>query len=523
MIQLQQLSFYRGERVILDKVDLTLQNKHKVGVAGKNGSGKTTLFKLILGELSPDMGELSLSNNLRIASVDQAMPDSTLTALEFVVSGDRALVELEHALTAAEAEEDFEKIVDIHGKLADIDGYTARARAGKLLSGLGFSNDDQSKPVNSFSGGWRMRLSLAKTLMSPAEVLLLDEPTNHLDMGAMIWLERWLQSFNGTLLVISHDREFLDNVVDHMVHVHHHKLTLYNGNYSSFESQWSEHMAYQEAAFQKQQAHIKHMMKYVDRFRYKSSKARQAQSRLKAIERLPVIDRVQQDSQFHFEFFPPSHGSNPLIRLTKAEIGYEDKQIFRHLNLQINLEQRIGLVGPNGAGKSTLIKAILGEMPLQYGERLVNGKTKIGYFAQNQLDHLTPANTALWHMQDLAPEASQQELRNYLGRFGFGNDLAMSAISTFSGGEKARLVLAMLIWQRPALLLLDEPTNHLDMDMRNALLLALQNFQGALVIVSHDRYLLRMTTNELWLVNGGDVEEFAGDIVDYQRWFMQNS
>ncbi len=520
MIKIKGLSFYRGGRTIFEGVDLTLHSQKKIGIVGKNGCGKTTLFKLLLNELYPSHGEIDYSPNLTFSHLEQELPNTNCMAVEYVVQGDQEFAAIEDQLLEAEVEEDNDKIIKLHMKIADIDGYTIRSRAAKILSGLGFSTEEQNKAVNHFSGGWKMRLNLARTLMSRADLLLLDEPTNHLDLDAILWLEQWLIGYKSTLLIISHDRDFLDKVTNQILHIHDETMAIYEGNYSSFESQRAEQLALQQMQHEKQQKKITHMLKYVERFRYKASKARQAQSRLKAIERMPLIEAVQQETPYHFDFKEPVKVGNPLVNLEKVVVGYKDKIIFSWLNLQLRMGQRIGLIGPNGAGKSTLIKLMVGDLSLNSGKRFVTDKKHIGYFAQYQLDLLDHEQTAMEHMRDLAPDKSERDLQRYLGTFGFSRDLALTATGKCSGGEKARLILAMIIWQRPAMLLLDEPTNHLDMEMRNALMLALQNFTGTLVVVSHDRHLLRSVSDELWLVADGEVTPFDGDLTDYRKWLF---
>ncbi len=523
MITIKDVSFRRSTHVIFDSISLTIHNKHKIGIVGKNGCGKTTLFSLIRGELSPEKGDISNIDTIRHAHLDQTMPDSDATILDYVLAGDSELVDIESQLQTAEADEDYDAMMHLHERLADIDGYSANARAAKVLTGLGFPDAQHHHTVNTFSGGWRMRLKLAQVLFSRAHILLLDEPTNHLDLTAIIWLEKWLQKYNGTVLLISHDRDFLDNVVNKIVHIRHHTLKAYSGSYSAFEEQYAQELANQQATYEKQQVKIAHMMKYVNRFRSKASKAKQAQSRLRAIERMPVIAQVQYDSTFSFEFFEPERCPAMLLSLEKANIGYGETPLFFNLNTRLYAGQRVGLLGANGAGKSTLIKGLIGELPLLTGQRVLANKVRIGYFAQDQLKQLDPEASAVLHMQRLDNSATLQQFRDYLGRFGFSNEFALRPIAGYSGGEKARLVLAMLIWQRPALLLLDEPTNHLDMEMRNALLIALQEYSGGLLVVSHDRYLLRALTDEFWLVDDGRVKPFAGDLTDYQKWLTDNA
>ncbi len=521
MIQLTQLTLYRGQRTLLENANLTLHGKHKIGIIGHNGCGKSSFFQMLRGELAPHGGEVQMTKGLRRASLAQHLPQSDELALDYVMGGDDEWVAIQTALKKAEAAEDYDKVCRLHTQLEDIDGYTIESRAAKVMTGLGFTEEDYIKSVAEFSGGWQVRLNLARILLARADQLLLDEPTNHLDLTAIVWLEKWLQSYNGSLLLISHDRDFLDNVVEQIVHFHQKNMTLFKGNYSSFEKQWAEQLLLQQKQYEKQQAKAEHLMKFVNRFRAKASKAKQAQSRLKAIEKLPQIQAVASTSEFQFEFFKPKEFPNPLMRFEQATVGYDEKPMFTGLNLQLVKGQRLGILGPNGEGKTTLIKALAGELPLLKGERVVSSKLPIGYYSQKQFEYLTPDNSAFQHMCDIAPKETQQAMRNYLGRFGFSHDLAMQPIKFASGGERARLVLAMLIWHRPALLLLDEPTNHLDLEMRSALMLALQDFEGSVVLISHDRHLLRSTVDEYLLVADGKVKDFVGDLDDYKTWLRQ--
>lgn len=520
MITLINLTLRRGQRVLLDQVDWTIYHKQRIGLVGANGSGKTSLFSLILNQLHPDKGEITIPKQVRISHVAQETPGYEDSALDYVLDGDHQLRQLENELVKAEAAEDGIKVGALHEKIADIDGYTARSRAGILLSGLGFTNPEHSKSVREFSGGWRVRLNLAKALMTPSDVLLLDEPTNHLDLDAVIWLEQWLQKYPGTLILISHDRDFLDHIVDHVAHISDQHLTLYSGNYSTFEKTRAQKLLLQQAAFEKQQKQIAHMQKFVDRFKAKASKAKQAQSRVKAIERLELVAAVQSDSEFQFSFREPKTCPNPLLQLERAGIAYGDKQVLSRISLSLTPNDRIGVLGPNGAGKSSLIKLLASEIEPAQGTRFVSSDLKIGYFAQHQVDHLDLQASPLLIMQRLAPHASDQELRTYLGTFGFSSTRVFENIKIFSGGEKSRLALAMLVWQKPNLLLLDEPTNHLDMEMRNALSMALQAYTGAMLLVSHDRFLLRSTTDSLLLVANGQVQEFTGSVDDYEKWLL---
>ena len=518
MITLSDISLRRGSQKLLSGVSLSIHPGYKVGLTGANGTGKSSLFAMLLGELGQDEGTLSIPPNWVIAHVAQETPSSEMSALEYVLQGDAEYIELHKQLQTAEGAH----LGELHAQLDAIDGYTTESRAATLLHGLGFSNEQIKNPVNSFSGGWRMRLNLAQALMCRSDLLLLDEPTNHLDLDAVIWLQNWLIKYPGTLILISHDREFLDAVVKHIAHIEHAKLTLYTGNYSAFEKIRSERLAQQQSAYEKQQRERAHMQAYVDRFRAQATKAKQAQSRLKALGRMQEISAAQIDSPFHFKFFEPEKIPERLLNVTDAAIGYDDgKQqttIIDNLKLQLTPGQRIGLIGPNGAGKSTLIKFLAGELKAQKGETWQAQDLKIGYFAQHQLEQLDPDKTALEQLRALDQVAREQELRNYLGGFGFRGERVDEPVKPFSGGEKARLVLALLVYQKPNLLLLDEPTNHLDLQMRHALSVALQGFSGAMVIVSHDRHLLKTVTDELLIVHNGKAEEFAGDLDDYARY-----
>jgi ATP-binding cassette, subfamily F, member 3 len=521
MLRFDHLALRRGTRLLFDQADFTLHTGWKVGITGGNGTGKSSLFGLILRQLQADEGSLSMPPGLEIAHVAQEMPALTRPAIEYVIDGDRALRQIEQALTQAQDKEDGELQARLHEALLHADGYTARARAGELMHGLGFSAGDEERPVSHFSGGWRMRLNLAQALMCRSDLLLLDEPTNHLDLDAVIWLENWLRSYPGTLLLISHDRDFLDRISDHILHLEQARATLYSGNYSSFEQIRAARLANQQVEYEKQQREIAHIHSYVDRFRAKATKARQAQSRLKALERMELIGPAHVDSPFHFEFLTPEKNPHPLLQLRQTSAGYADTPILRGLDLSIEPGDRIGLLGPNGAGKSTLIKLLAGELQPLTGERLPSQELRIGYFAQHQLEQLDPNASSLLHLQRLDAKASEQSLRNFLGGFGFQGDRVLEPIAPFSGGEKARLVLALLVYQRPNLLLLDEPTNHLDLEMRHAVGLALQSFEGAMLIVSHDRHLLRVTADRLWLVHGGKADDFPGDLDDYPTWLSE--
>jgi ATP-binding cassette subfamily F protein 3 len=518
MIQFEQVSLRRGSKLLLESVAFTLYAGWKVGFTGGNGCGKSSLFELILGELQADEGVLSLPQQIDIAHVAQETPALTRTAIDYVIDGDHRLREIEQRISLAETADDGAALARLHEAYHNLDGYSAKARAGELLHGLGFSPQDESRSVKHFSGGWRVRLNLAQALMCRSDLLLLDEPTNHLDLDAVIWLESWLRSYSGTLLMISHDRDFLDQVTDHIVHIEQQQATLYNSNYSGFEHTRAARLANQQAIYDKQQREIAHIHSYVERFRAKATKARQAQSRLKALQRMEIIAPAHVDSPFHFNFPEPEKNPHPLLQLSDLTVGYGAEPILNNLQFSLAPGDRIGLLGPNGAGKSTLIKLLAGEIEPISGQRKAAQGLRVGYFAQHQLEQLDPDASALLHLQRLDREASEQSLRNYLGGFGFREDQAIQPVAPFSGGEKARLVLALLVYQGPNLLLLDEPTNHLDLEMRFAVGQALQNFQGAMVIVSHDRHLLRITTDELWLVHNAQVAPFSGGLDDYPQW-----
>lgn len=521
MLNLSNISLHLGSKLLFENVTLTIFDQQKVGLVGSNGSGKSSFFKLLLGEYLPDGGQINIPKHLRIAHLAQDVPPLTQSALDFVIDGDRALRKLEKALQIADEKKDDKQIAQLHQQYSEIDGYTAPARAAKLLHGLGFNTAAQHKSVKDFSGGWQTRLNLAQTLMCPADALLLDEPTNHLDLDAILWLEKWLQKFPGTLLIISHDRVFLDNCINQIIHIENHQLKSYSGNYSDFEKIRAEQLALQQKMHEKQQTKIAHMMNFVNRFKAKASKAKQAQSRLKSIQKMALIAAAEIDSPFDFEFPEIGPPPNPLLTLTQATIGYStNTPILQKVDLQIYPGMRLGLLGVNGAGKSTLIKVLSGQLKPIQGICYIADKVKLGYYAQHQIEQLNFAENPMWHLQKLAPTAQTSRLRQFLGGFGFSGDMALSCIEKFSGGEKARLALALLVWQAPNLLLLDEPTNHLDLEMRNALTMALQSYQGALVLVSHDRYLIQTATDELFLVANHTVSPFLGDLNDYQKWLL---
>jgi ATP-binding cassette subfamily F protein 3 len=518
LIQFKNLTLTRGVKVLLEAASFQLHLGHKVGLIGANGAGKSSLFAMLRRELHPEKGDLEIPPNWVIAHVAQETPALNQPALEFTLDGDAELNEIETALNDAEAHHQGEKIAELHHRLSDIDGYSAKARASTLLDGLGFSQADLTRPVSDFSGGWRVRLNLARALMCRSDLLLLDEPTNHLDLDAVIWLESWLREYRGTLLLISHDRDFLDNVIDNVLHIEQQRITLYRGGYSDFERQRAEKLALQQAMYEKQQRKVAHLHSYIDRFRVQATKARQAQSRIKALERMEMISAAHVDSQFSFDFRPPISAPDPLLVLDEINAGYHDKVILNQLVLTIRPGERIGLLGKNGAGKSTLIKLLASELRPLSGKRVEGKDLRIGYFAQHQLEQLRLNESPLQHMLRLDSSTREQEHLNFLGGFDFKGDMARNPCENFSGGEKSRLALALLIWTRPNLLLLDEPTNHLDLEMRHALTLALQDYVGGVILVSHDRALLRATCDKFVLVAHGKAEAFDGDLEDYKNW-----
>jgi ATP-binding cassette subfamily F protein 3 len=517
MIHIEEISLLRGGRTLLESASLTIHAGQHIGFTGANGTGKTSLFKVLLGELHVDAGNVRVPGNISIAHMAQEFELADIAAVEHVINGDRQLRKLEQALLAAEDKSAADAIGHIHEKLHTIDGYTAHYRAEQIMHGLGFSHADCQRSALEFSGGWRIRLNLAQVLMCPGDLLLLDEPTNHLDLDATLWLELWLKRFQGTLLLISHDRDVLDNVVDHIVHIEHKKLHLYRGHYTEFEKQRAERLAQQQAMYEKQQARIKEIQSFVNRFRAKATKARQAQSRLKELDRMQEIAAAHVDSPFNFHILESKKISDPLLVMRDASIAYGDNVLLKNISLGLHPGSRVGLLGANGAGKSTLIKAMMADLELYSGERVAGEHLRIGYFTQHQLEALDLNASALLHLQRLNPHATEQRMRNFLGGFNFNGDRALEPVRPFSGGEKARLALAIIAWQQPNLLLLDEPTNHLDLEMRHALTLALQIFKGAMVIVSHDRHLLRNCVDTFWLVAEGGVKEFNGDLKDYQK------
>ncbi|WP_058535491.1 ABC-F family ATP-binding cassette domain-containing protein [Legionella saoudiensis] len=521
MLTLRQITLSRGNKVLLDKASITLYEKQKIGLIGHNGCGKSTLFDFFLGKLIADTGEYLINPHLRISHLSQQLPDSNEKALDFVVSGDEEYIKLLQRLEKAEKEGNHAEVLACHEELSHSGGYSKPAQAATIMSGLGFGSDEQNASVNSFSGGWRMRLSLARCLMKPADLLLLDEPTNHLDMEAIFWLERFLKQSPSTIILISHDREFLDAFVTHILHIEKQSLTLYGGNYSCFEKTHAQQLALQQAMYEKQQAKISHMMSFVTRFKAKATKAKQAQGRLKAIERMEVIAAAQADSPFSFDFFPCPRAGNPLIQCNQVDAGYMGQDpILKKINLSLSPGDRIALLGPNGEGKSTLIKTLTGSLPVLNGTIHRSAHLQIGYYAQHQLEQLDCKLSPVETIQVLSPEVREQNIRDFLGGFNFMGDMAVQPIHHFSGGEKARLALAKLVWQKPNLLLLDEPTNHLDLGMRSAIELALQSYEGALILISHDRHMLKTTVDNFYLVYQKKVQPFNGDLDDYYSWLQ---
>ena len=522
MLRLANITLRRGARILLKDASATVFPGHRVGLVGANGAGKSSLFALVLGELHQDAGELELPARWVISHVAQELIDVERDALDFVMDGDTELREVEGAIRQAEAaHEEGERAALLHARYDEIGGYAARSRAQALMSGLGFGPEAEARPVASFSGGWRMRLNLARALMCRSDLLLLDEPTNHLDLDAVLWLEDWLRAYPGALLLITHDREFLDSVVGTIVHVDSQKLTTYAGNYSAFERQRAERLAQQQAAHEKQQRTRAHLQAFIDRFRAKATKARQAQSRIKALEKLEDIAEAHVDSPFTFAFRDPPVKPKLLFRVAEADVGYGGKAVVSGIEWSVYIGEAIGLLGPNGAGKSTLLKTIVGDLAPVSGTIIRSPDLRIGYFAQHQVEKLRLEESALWHVARLAPGVREQELRDFLGGFDFRGDQVFQRVADFSGGEKARLALALIVWERPNLLVLDEPTNHLDIEMREALAQALQDFEGTLIVVAHDRHLLEAATDQWWLVADGRVAPFDGGLDDYREWSRQ--
>ena len=521
MLALTNIALRRGRKVLIENASFQIHAGQRMGVIGANGSGKSSLFAMLLGELEPDDGELAIDPKDEIAHVAQESPHGSGAAVDYVMDGDRELRAVQAAIAKGEAAADKPDLHLLYERMEAIDGFTAESRASRLLHGLGFTPDEYTKPVKEFSGGWRMRLNLARALMCRSDILLLDEPTNHLDLPAILWLERWLQRYEGILLVVSHDRDFLDEVCKRIAHIENESISLFTGNYSQFERQRAEQLSQQQAMYARQQKEIKHIQSYVDRFRYKASKARQAQSRIKMLERMEQIAPAHVDSPFRFHFIEPKKQPQHLLGLMDASVGYGDTVVLDNIELNLSAGDRIGLLGVNGAGKSTLVKALSTGSTLLKGERILSKDTQIGYFAQHQLELLRPERSPIDHLRDYAPNDREQDHRNYLGRFGFGGERIFEPVAPFSGGEKARLVLALMIRQGPNLLLLDEPTNHLDLEMRQALSVALIEYTGALVVISHDRHLLRSVCDELLIVHDGIVDRFNHSLDDYPAWLKE--
>lgn len=521
MIQLDQLSIRRGGRVLFQKASMQLHPGWKIGLTGVNGAGKSTLFAAFLGELGADEGSLTRPAVWTVAHMAQEIKALDMKAIDFVLSGDEEYWEIQHKLDHPENLSN-DELAHLYGRFDEIHGYSAAAKASQLMAGLGFFEHQSQLDVSSFSGGWRMRLNLARTLMSRSDLLLLDEPTNHLDLDAILWLEDWLKAYEGTLVLISHDRDFLDAITDHILHIENQELTLYTGNYSTFERTRSERLAQQQQAYEKQLETRAHLQKYIDRFKAQATKAKQAQSRIKQLERMQELSAAHVDTPFTFSFREPSKMSSPLLELESADIGYGDKLIVTNVNLQITPTSRIGLLGMNGAGKSTLIKSLVGDLPLLAGHRKASELLNIGYFAQHQMDALDGNASPMLQLARIAdPKISEATLRSFLGSFGFSGERMDTPSESFSGGERARLALALIVWQRPNVLILDEPTNHLDLDMRHALTMALQDFEGAVVLVSHERQLIASVCDELLLVHQGTCRDFDGDLTAYAEWLRQ--
>lgn len=520
MITLQNIELQRGTKLLFYKANASFYNKQKIGIVGKNGCGKTSLFLLLQGKLEPLTGSVLITKNLRIVTIEQEIPQSNKSSLEYVIDADAILREHQHKLAVAETNNDGFKIAQLYETLQNLDGFTAEARAAKILDGLGFSHKEITTSVNALSGGWRMRLNIARTLFVPSDILLLDEPTNHLDLDSVIWLEKWLKQYPGLLMFISHDREFLDELANKIVHIENQQLNMYSGNYSTFEKQRILDLAQQQQQYEKQQQQIKHMQTFIDRFKAKAARARQAQSRIKTLAKMQEIMPAHIDSPFSFSFKPPEHLSNPLLTLEKVSFAYTKDTVLDKINLQLNTQDRIALLGRNGAGKSTLIKLLSQELTPLNGEITSNKKLQIGYFAQHTLDRLDKNKSPLQNLQLIAPDKTPTELRKFLGGFNFCGDMALMPAKHLSGGEKARLALAIIVWQSPSVLLLDEPTNHLDLDMRQALIIALQNYEGAVVIVSHDRFLLKQIIDDYWLVADKKLQSFNGDLNDYKSYLF---
>ena len=526
MLNFSDISIRRGTRLLFEKATFNLYRGEKIGITGENGSGKSTLLALVRGEVAPETGSFDMPGNLAVAHVAQELSASDQRAIEFVLDGDVELRAIERQIAAAEAADDGHRHAELYGYYDAIGGYYARSRAATLLHGLGFTTSDERRPVREFSGGWRVRLNVAKALMCRSDLLLLDEPTNHLDLDAVLWLEQWLKEYRGTLLLIAHDRDFLDQICNRIVNIEQGKVDVYRGNYSDFEEARTARLAQNQALYERQQREVEHIESFINRFKAQASKARQAQSRIKALERMQRIAPAHVDTEFTFSFLEPHKLPRPLLTIDDQSTGYGDVALVEKINFTIAPGARIALLGHNGAGKSTVIKLLAGELPALSGERVEARDLRMGYFAQHQLEQLKEGESPLQHLRSMggpaAAKATEQELRDFLGTFGFRGDRVFEAIGPFSGGEKARLVLALLSYLRPNLLLLDEPTNHLDLEMRQALALALQDYSGAVVMVSHDRHLLRTVIDEFYLVADGRATPFDGDLDDYARWAAAN-
>ena len=521
MLSFTNLALRRGPNLLFEDASFVIHRDKKVGLIGSNGAGKTSLFKMITGELEVEEGYLDYPHDLRISYLAQEVAETDEVAVQYVLEGDKQLIEIQQKIRSAEENERFDELGELHAIFNSMDGHAALSKAEQLMIGLGFSQEDLKKTVKDFSGGWRVRLNLARTLMQPSDLLLLDEPTNHLDLDAIVWLADWIKSFKGALILISHDREFLDECVNTIAHIHRRAIELYTGNYSQFEEVKALRLAEQAATFKKQQREIAHMQDFVRRFKAKATKARQAQSRVKALERMEVIAPAHVDSPFHFSIPQAEKISDPLLTLDEATLGYSEP-VLQKINLSLHPGDRIGLLGPNGAGKSTLMKSLVGAISLLDGHKFEGGNLKVGYFSQHQVDDLDLSKTAYQCIHQLDTDKTEQQVRTYLGGYDFKNDKVKDPIKLFSGGEKARLALAIIAYQKPNLLLMDEPTNHLDMEMRQALTMALQSFGGAILLISHDRHLLANNVDKFLLVEDGSLNEFDGDLHDYSLRILKN-
>ena len=519
MLSFNNLELVLGGKTLFDDVSLTIHHHQKVGLVGANGTGKTSLFKVIKKEIEVDQSTVSFPNDLRISYLAQEVPASDEIALQYVLSGDYRLIEIQHEIELAEKEEKFELLAELYETYSALDGYSAKSKAEQLMAGLGFKSEDFSKSLKDFSGGWRVRLNLAKTLMQPSDLMLLDEPTNHLDLDAILWLSNWIKSFPGALILISHDRDFLDDCVSSIAHLYRQSIELYSGNFTQFEILRAAKLAEIQSNFIKQQKEVAHMQSFINRFKAKATKARQAQSRVKALEKMELIAPAHIDSPFNFTISETEKISNPLISLSESNLGY-DNPILSKINLTIAPGDRIGLLGPNGAGKSTLIKSIVGSIPVLDGDREIGSNFRVGYFSQHQVDDLDLSISAFTHIQRLDETKTEKQIRTYLGGFNFKGDKVKDPIHLFSGGEKARLAFAIISYQKPNILLMDEPTNHLDMEMRHALTIALQAFKGAILLISHDRHLLNSSVDHFYLVDNGGVDVFNGDLNDYKNYIL---